>query len=69
MFSESYISEEKGVIASHLNTKFGIDVTSLSYFDIFSETCLKSIISIKIWSEELSLTAGFSSGPASVLAT
>jgi len=67
MFGDSYISEKKGVIASHLNTKFGLDVSGLTNFEIYSETCLKSIVSIKIWNEKLSMTAEVSSGPVSYL--
>ncbi|NLO29734.1 MAG: hypothetical protein GX120_04310, partial [Methanosarcina mazei] len=67
MFGDSYISEKKGVIASHLNAKFGLDVSGLTNFDIFSETCFKSIVSIKIWDEQLNSAERVPFGSASYL--
>lgn len=67
MFGESYVSDKKTIIASHLSANFGIDVSNLVMFNDFTETCFKSITSLKIWDEQIRLNEESLAGPLSYL--
>lgn len=67
MFGDSFISENKTIIASHMKKEYGLDTSNLVTFDDFTDVCFRSITSIKIWDAQLKASGKVAVGPASYL--